>query len=187
MTDAPLSAGDLLGSDGVPNAVTHDGRSHPLAPPDMLGVLERVEATIAQQAVAELGRQAAFMPKEWTAKREKDLMRRLGLREHRTGGAMWAEEFEADGGTRGVLLVLYACLVEGRDLAKDKAALPPPIAFDDLPGVLLQSPDAKTVAALLVPDFFGKVAGVRNLPPEAVAAMVAEFQRVAAAALPPAG
>jgi hypothetical protein len=181
MSDTPLSAGDLLGSAGVPLHITHNGHPHPLAPPDSLRVLDRVEKVIATQAAAEVARQAEYMPRAFAAKQEADLLRRLRLREHATGGAVWAEEFQADGGARGVLLVLYACLLEGRDLCRDKVSLPPPIGWDDLPAVLKSSPDAQTVAALLVPDFFRAVGVRKNLPPEAMEAMGEQFQKVAEA------
>lgn len=181
MSDTPASAGDLLGSAGVPLSITFRDKAHPVSPPT-LAVLDRVEKLVAvrqNEAVNELD---GVLPPEDVETNRQDLMAKLRAKEHRTGGKLWATEFAADGGARGLCLMLWACLEEGRKQASDPKTLPPAIAFDDIPAVLAESPDAQMVAAVLLPSFMQAVGERRKLPAAAVAEMVERYRAALAKA-----
>lgn len=166
MSDTPTSAADILGVSGTPVTITYKGQRHPISPP-VATVLDLVEQTVARRALQAIQDDAEFMPPEWTAEQRAQLGALMRQREHATGGKLWAAEFSADGGMRGLQLVLWACLEDARTRAKDKATLPPAIPFDDMTTVLAESPDAGAVAELWMPDFF-KAAGKRRKMPAAV-------------------
>ncbi len=173
MSDTPTSAADILGVAGAPMFITYRGHQHPVSPP-VATVLDLVEQTVARRALEQIKADAEFMPPEWTAKQEKDLGALMRQREHATGGSLWAAEMGAEGGVRGLQLILWASLEDARRRAKDKAALPPAIKFDDIPDVLEESPDAEAVANLLLPAFF-KATGKRlKLPAAATAKAIAK-------------
>lgn len=166
------SAGDVLGGAGVPLELTYKGRKHPVSPPT-LAVLDRVEKAVAARAAAAVGELADVLPPKDFADLKADLMAKLRAKEHATGGVLWQAEFAADGGLRGLQLVLWACLEDARERAADKATLPPPVPFEQLPDVFADSPDAEAVAAVLLPDFFRAAAKRRRVPAAAVESALA--------------
>lgn len=157
---APATAGDVIGS---PLTLTYKGNAHPVSRP-VLRVLDRVEELVALRAVAANERQSKYLPAAVSARREKELFAKLDACENATGGKLWQAEFEADGGARGLQLILFACLEVGREKAKDKESLPPPIPFEDITDVLNQSPEAAYVSRAVVRGFFTRAAERRKIP-----------------------
>ena len=181
MSDTAPAAGDLLGSAGVPLSVTYRGHQHPVSPPT-LAVLDRVEKLVAARQNAAVNDLEGVLPAADHAELKADLMAQLKAREHRTGGRLWAAEFAADGGQRGLCLMLWGCLEEARSQAADPKSLPPATPFDDVPALLRESPDAEMVAAVLLPDFISAVGQRRNLPAAAVGEMIRRYQEALAKA-----
>lgn len=177
MSDTPTSAADILGVSGTPVFITYKDQQHPISPP-VATVLDLVEQTVARRALAAIRKDAEFMPPEWTAGQEKDLGAMMRQREHATGGTLWAAEMGADGGMRGLQLVLWASLEDARNRTKDKTTLPPAIPFDDIPAVLEESPDAGAVANLLLPDFFRAAGKRRKMPAAVVEKAIAKIKPV---------
>lgn len=174
--DPPATAGDVL---GTPLSLTYQGHTHPVWRPT-LRVLDRVEELVAQRAVAACERQKFLPPKVYAELKER-LYAKLGAEEHATGGSLWQDQFNADGGARGLSLILFCCLAEARDRAADKSALPPAIPFEDLPAVLNEAPEAARVGRALLKGFFKLAAGKRKIPAAAVE------QAMQAAETPPDG
>lgn len=171
----PASAGDVLGAAGTPLTLTYRGQAHP-ASPATLAVVDRVEKLVAARQTAAVSELEGVLSPAELADLRRDLRAGLKAREHATGGSMWASEMGADGGTRGLMLILFACLEQARETAKDPKSLPPPISFEDMTTVLFESPDAAEVAALLMPDFFLRVGERKKLPPATVQKLVADYQ-----------
>lgn len=163
----PTSAGDILGGSAIPLTITFRGKTHTVSPPT-LAVLDRVEKLVAMQAAESIREQAEYMPPEWVKQQEDKLGAMLRVREHRTGGKLWQEAFEADGGLRALQLMLFACLEEARAGTADQQSLPPPIRFESIPDLLAESAEAGTVANLLLPDFFRAAAKRRKASAAAV-------------------
>lgn len=160
----PATAGDVL---GTPLSVTYKGGVHPVCRPT-LAVLDRVEEMVALRAVRECEKQAKYLPAAVSARREKELFAKLDAAENASGGRLWQAEMEADDGARGFYLMLYACLQVGREKAKDKDSLPPPVAFEDMPDLVATAPEMAVVSRAVVRGFFTKVAERRRLPAGAV-------------------
>lgn len=167
----PGTVGDVLGNAGVVVSLTYMGRPHPVSYPTPR-VLDRVEKLVAQRASAAIAELADVLPPAEHQSAKDRFHELLLAKEHGTGGKLWVKEFEADGGLRGVLMMLWACLEEGRDISKDKAKLAPPIPFEDMATVLQESPDAQTAILMVLPDFI-RAAGQRRKFP---AAMIAEME-----------
>lgn len=163
MSDTTPPLGGLLGDSGAPLALTFRDRSHPISPPTA-AVLDRVEKLVALRANEMAEEMARTLPPAAARRHADRLDAKLGAGQHKTGGELWAAEFEADGGARGLQLILFCCLEDARARAADKDALPKAIPFDDIPTVLDESPDAGVVAKLLLPDFFRAAGARRKLP-----------------------
>lgn len=181
---APLSTGDVLGEAGVPVSLTFRGRPHPVSPP-VPRVIDRVEKLVAFRANAAANDLADALPPADAAALKASVLADLKARQHATGGTLWAAEFGADGGQRGTHLMLFACLEDAREQAKDPTALPPPIPFDDMADVLAESPDAAAVVAVMLPDFLRAAGKRRKFPAATVERMVAQAVRSLKAASPP--
>lgn len=170
MTEA--TAGDVL---GTPLSLTYRGHVHPVWRPT-LRVLDRVEELVALRAVDACERQK-FLPPKVYAELKDGVYARLRAEEHATGGSLWQEQFQADGGARGLLLILAACLAEARDKAADKSTLPPPIPFDDLTDVLNEAPEGAAVGRAILKSFFSLCAKRKRAPAGVVEKALAEADR----------
>lgn len=183
MTAPQMSAGDALGAAGAPVRLTFRGHTHPVSPPTAR-VIDRVEKLVAFRVNAAAHELADTLPAADAHALRQSVLDDLKARRHATGGPLWAAEFAGDGGQRGTWLMLFACLEEGRAEEPEKDSLPPPLAFEDMPDVLAESPDAAAVVAVLLPDFI-RAAGRKGRLPAAAVQRITE-QAVKALASPPA-
>lgn len=153
----PVTAGDLLGSAGVPIFLTYRGKQYPVSPPT-LRVLDRIEKLVVRRAIDSIeALQDVLTPAEYAAQ-SQELNSLIRAKEHGTGGKLWATEFTAEGGLRGVMLLLWACLEEARDPKVEG------IDFEDMPQVFAESPDASAIVAQVMPDFTRAVGQRRKIP-----------------------
>jgi len=175
----PGTVGDVLGAAGAPIALTFRGASHPVSYPT-LRVLDRAEKLVAMRASAAIAELADVLPTEELAEQKRELNSMIRSKQHGTGGKLWAEEFGQDGGMRGVLIMLWCCLEEARD-GKPKESLPPPVAFDDMPLLLSESPDVFAVMGIVVPDFIRAAGTRRRLPAASLDSLQSQFGEAVAA------
>lgn len=174
------AAGDLLGASGVPLSLRFDGREHPVSYPT-LRVLDRVEKLVVRRAIDAIEELATVLSREEMAAARAELNSMVRAREHATGGRLWAQEFGADGGLRGLQLLLWACMEEGRE-ALPIAERGQPVPFDDMPTIMAESPDAGSVIAQVLPDFTAAVGKKRKIP----AAKLQQMMEAAIASVKPA-
>jgi hypothetical protein len=177
MAEPTASAGDVLGAAGAPVSLRFDGKEYPVAYPT-LRAIDRIEKLVAELA-------DVLTPQEM-AEAKADLQQKVRAKQHATGGSMWLEEFGADGGARGLLLMFWACLEEAREKVP-LATRPDPIPFDEMPRLLAESPDAMNAVALVLPDFTRAVGAKLKLPAASRAKLeermrdgVAELQKLIA-------
>lgn len=162
-----------MGAAGAPLSITFRGKTHPVSPPTA-AVLDLVEKKVVELAEANVEEMAGTLsPKRVEAMRDKfDALVRK--REHATGGVLWREQMEADGGQRGANLMLWACLEMARLKAADPKALPPAIKLEAVTDVLQESPDAGRVAGLIVEGFMVEAGKRRKVPASEIQRAIAE-------------
>lgn len=171
--------GKVLGAAGAPMTLTYNGKEHPVSPAN-LRVHDRVEKFVAKLASAELAELKDTLPPEEFEAMRGELGSLIRKGEHKTLGKLWLEQIYADGGARGILIMLHCCLEEARDSAKRPKELPAPIPFGDLNDVLQDSPDAREVLAVMVPDFFRVAATNKRIPKEKRAELETKIDGIAA-------
>lgn len=145
--------------------LTYNGHEHPVAPAT-LRVLDRVEKMVAKLASSELAALKDTLDADEYDALRGDFGAMLRAGDHKTYGKIWMEQIYAEAGSRGVRIMLFCCLEEGRDLSKRPKELPDAIPFDRMFDVLQESPDAKEVLAIMVPDFFHATLGDKRVPKE---------------------
>lgn len=176
----PLSR--ILGAAGAPMTLTYNGHEHPVAPAT-LRVLDRVEKMVAKLASSELAALKDALDAAEYADLRGDFGAMLRAGDHKTYGKIWMEQIYAEAGTRGVRIVLFCCLEEGRDLSKRPKELPDALPFDAMFDVLQNSPDAKEVLAIMVPDFFRATLEDKRIPKEKRAELTQKLGEIAAGLL----
>jgi hypothetical protein len=185
MAEPTASAGDVLGAAGAPVSLRFDGKEYPVAYPT-LRAIDRIEKLVVRRATDAIAELADVLTPQEMAEAKADLQQKVRAKQHATGGSMWLEEFGADGGARGLLLMFWACLEEAREKVP-LATRPDPIPFDEMPRLLAESPDAMNAVALVLPDFTRAVGAKLKLPAASRAKLeermrdgVAELQKLIA-------
>jgi hypothetical protein len=126
---------------------------------------------VGKLASADLAALKPSLPPEEYDQFRADLGAMMRAGEYKTFGRLWAEQFNAEGGKRGMSILLFCSMEEGRELSKNPRAMPELLPFSEMMKVLRDSPDAKEVAAMVLPDFFRAAGASLDLPPEKMQAI----------------
>jgi hypothetical protein len=157
-----------MGNDGTPHTLRWNGRDYPVGEP-CPAVVDRIEKHVIRAALDGLEEAKGAMTPAEQRRADDALQAAIRTRQHRPGGALWAAEMAADGGVRGLVLMLWSCMAEAHE-GKDR---PPPTPDDVWAMYHEANAEVLAAAALVLPDFTRRAGERRKLPPAAIAAEVA--------------
>lgn len=177
----PDAVTDLLGNAGPLHALMWDGKGYPVAAP-CLNTVKRSELFVVRHSIDALEEMRAALTADEYAARKSSLDEALDGREFAAGGRLWNAVIKRSGGLFGVAVSLWACVMEGCEMATPKVPCPLTPA-DVLTGIVGGDPEVSAAATLVVPGFFEHAGRRAGRPPaEAERLKAALMEAVAKAA-----